>query len=204
MSEIIHIVFDIGNVLLRWDPEIPYRRLIPDAAERTRFLSEVCSPTWNAEQDRGRSWREAEDALIAEHPRHEAMIRAFRRHWPEMIPAQIDGSVAVLERLVDAGWDVTGLTNFASDTFAIARERYPMLDRFRGVTVSADIGLMKPEAEIYRHHAEAFGLDPAATLFFDDTMKNVEGARAAGWQAERFETVEGLRADLARQGIRPA
>ena len=122
MSEIIHIVFDIGNVLLRWDPEIPYRRLIPDAAERTRFLSEVCSPTWNAEQDRGRSWREAEDALIAEHPRHEAMIRAFRRHWPEMIPAQIDGSVAVLERLVDAGWDVTGLTNFVAGHVVKARD----------------------------------------------------------------------------------
>ena len=97
MSEIRHVVFDIGNVLLRWDPEIPYRRLIPDDAERARFLAEVCSPAWNLEQDRGRSWREAEDVLIAEHPEHEALIRAFRHHWPEMIPGQIDDSVAALE-----------------------------------------------------------------------------------------------------------
>ena len=97
---------------------------------------------------------------------------------------------------------MTGLTNFAADTFDVARRQYPFLDRFRGVTVSARIGLMKPDAAIYRHHAETFGLDPAATLFFDDNAANVEGARAAGWEAEAFRSPEELRADLARHGIR--
>jgi 2-haloacid dehalogenase len=204
MTGIRHIVFDIGNVLLNWDPELPYRRLIPDPAERARFLAEVCSPAWNAEQDRGRSWQEAEEALIATHPGDAAMIRAYRTHWPEMIPGHIEESVGVLEALIDGGRDVTGLTNFAADTFDVARRQYPFLDRLRGVTVSARIGLVKPDAAIYRHHAEAFGLDPAATLFFDDNAANVEGARAAGWNAERFESPEGLRSDLERHGIRLA
>jgi len=204
MTEIRHIVFDIGNVLLKWDPERPYRRLIPDPAERARFLSDVCSPEWNAEQDRGRSWRQAEDVLIATHPERAALIRAYRTHWPEMIPGHIEESVAVLEALIDSGHDVTGLTNFAADTFDVARRQYPFLNRFRGVTVSARIGLMKPDTAIYRHHAETFGLDPSATLFFDDNPANVEGARAAGWNAERFETPEGLRSDLGRHGLRLA
>ncbi len=204
MTEIRHLVFDIGNVLLKWDPELPYRRLIPDPDERTRFLSDVCSPAWNAEQDRGRDWREAEDILIAKHPEHASLIRAFRTHWLEMIPGHIEESVVVLEALIESGRDVTGLTNFAADTFDIACQRYPFLDRLRGITVSARIGLVKPDAAIYRHHAETFGLDPAATLFFDDNLANVEGARGAGWNAERFESPEGLRSDLARHGIRLA
>jgi len=201
MTEIRHIVFDIGNVLLKWDPELPYRRLIADPAERAHFLSDVCSPAWNAEQDRGRGWQEAEEVLIATYPEHAALIRAYRTHWPEMIPGHIEESVAVLEALTDSGHDVTGLTNFAADTFEIVRQRYPFLDRLRGVTVSARIGLLKPDVAIYRHHAETFGLDPGATLFFDDNPANVEGARATGWQAEVFRSPEELRADLGRYGI---
>lgn len=201
MNDIQHIVFDLGRVLIHWDSEIPYRRLIPDPVERARFLSEVCSPAWNAEQDRGRTWAEAEALLIAEHPEQEELIRAYRKYWPEMVPHHIDGSVAILDELLADGRDVTALTNFGDDTFDIARERYPFLDRFRGVTVSARIGLMKPDEAIYQHHARTFGLDPARTLFFDDVMANVEGARAAGWNAEQFTTPEKLRADLERHGV---
>ncbi len=81
MTQINHIVFDIGKVLIHYDPSIPYRRLIDDDADRERFLNEVCTGAWNVEQDRGRSWREAEELLIAEHPAQEEMIRAFSRHW---------------------------------------------------------------------------------------------------------------------------
>ena len=188
-------------MLLEWDPEIPYRRLIPDEAERRYFLTHVCTHEWNIEQDRGRSWREAEDVLIAQHPQHEAMIRAFRKHWAEMLPRHDPDTLAIRDALLDKGRDVTALTNFAADTFAEARVMYPFLDAFRGITVSADIGLMKPELAIYRHHEKAFGLDPAATLFFDDSLPNVEGARAAGWNAEQFTGADRMRADLARYGI---
>lgn len=201
MNEIRHIVFDIGRVLIHYDPEIPYRRLIPDDARRRWFLENVCTGDWNIEQDRGRRWEDAEALLIAEHPQEEENIRGFRRHWHEMVPHAYDDSVAMLETLIDAGHDVTMLTNFAADTFSEARERYTFLNRPRGVTVSGEVGLLKPDRAIYDIHVESFGLEPAATLFIDDSEKNVEGARSAGWQAVHFSGAEKLRRDLAGYGL---
>lgn len=201
MNDIRHIVFDIGKVLIHYDPELPFRRLIPDEARRAWFLAEICTPAWNVEQDRGRPWREAEALLIERHPREEELIRAFRRHWHEMVPHAYGDSVAILKRLVEAGRDVTMLTNFAADTFAEARRRFPFLDLPRGVTVSGEAGIIKPDAAIYRLHAETFGLTPAETLFIDDSAKNVEGARAAGWHAVLFTDAAALERDLARFGL---
>jgi len=201
MPDIRHIVFDIGKVLLHYDPELPFSRLIPDAEERRRFFETVCTGAWNVEQDRGRSWQDAEALLIAEHPAHEDNIRNFRRHWHEMVPHAYDDSVALMEGLIEAGYDVTMLTNFASDTFREARERFPFLNTPRGVTVSGDIRLIKPDLAIYRHHADAFGLEPAATVFIDDSPHNVEGARKAGWQAVHFTDAATLAGDLGRLGV---
>lgn len=185
-TAIRHIVFDLGNVLIQWDPEHLYKRLIPDDAARADFMHNVCSHAWNLEQDRGRDWREAETILIAEFPDKEDLIRAYRLHWHEMVIGPIDGSVKLLERFLAGGWDVTALTNFAADTIIESKERFPFLNRFRHMTVSADIGLVKPEADIYHHHVTAAGLDPAACFFIDDSLANVEAARAAGWQAHQF------------------
>lgn len=201
MTTIRHIVFDIGKVLIHYDPELPFRSLIPDADERRFFLENVCNPAWNLEQDRGRGWAQAEAVLIERHPGHESHIRAFRRQWGEMVPHALTGTVAVLDALLDDGRDVTMLTNFAADTFAEATARFPFLARTRGVTVSGAIGLVKPERAIYEHHAAAFGLDPGATLFIDDSPANVEGARDAGWQAVHFRDADTLRIDLLRLGL---
>ncbi|OLP58624.1 2-haloalkanoic acid dehalogenase [Xaviernesmea oryzae] len=201
MTEIRHIVFDIGKVLIHYDPNLPFQRIIPDAQERAWFFANICTHDWNLEQDRGRSWREAEDLLVARHPEREAEIRAFRAHWPEMVPHAYDGSVAILKALIDQGHDVTLLTNFAADTFQEALALFPFLRLARGVTVSGEIRLIKPDAAIYETHAKAFDLDPAATLFIDDALANVEGARAAGWQAVHFIDAPTLRADLARYGF---
>lgn len=201
MTEIRHIVFDIGKVLIHYDPELPFRRLIPDETKRAWFLSEVCSNDWNIEQDRGRAWHEAEMLLIERHPEEEEMIRSFRRHWHEMVSHAYDDTVAIMESLIDQGHDVTMLTNFAADTFGEARQRFPFLNRPRGVTVSGEVRLIKPDERIYRIHADTFGLTPAQTLFIDDSAKNVEGARAAGWQAVQFHDAEALRADLKGYGI---
>ena len=197
MTAIRHIVFDIGQVLVHYDPELPFRRIIPDDRRRAWFLTEVCSHDWNVEQDRGRSWIEAEEELIARFPDEADNIRAFRGNWTEMVPYSYDGSVAILREQLDAGRDVTMLTNFASDTFREAQEIYPFLKWSRGVTVSGDIKMIKPNPAIYAHHTEAFGLEPAATLFIDDSEKNVISARDFGWQAIRFEDPEQLREDLA-------
>ncbi|MER8865488.1 HAD family phosphatase [Mesorhizobium sp. M0751] len=202
MTEIRHIVFDIGKVLIHYDPNLPFSRLIPDPDERKWFFDNVCTHDWNIEQDRGRSWEEAETLLIAEHPDHEQNIRNFRRHWHEMAPHAYDDSVALMERLIDTGHDVTLLTNWADDTFREARGRFPFLERPRGITVSAEIGLIKPDRAIYDHHIAAFGLEPSATLFIDDSQKNVDGAKAAGWQSVLFTDAQTLKADLERLGIK--
>jgi 2-haloacid dehalogenase len=201
MTAIRHIVFDIGNVLVRWEPDLPYRRLIPDETARRRFLAEICTPDWNREQDRGRGWREAEDALIARHPAEADLIRAYRRLWRDMVPGPVPGTVALLVELIEAGRDVTALTNFAADTYAEAQDIFPFLRRFRGTTVSGEVGLLKPDRAIYERHAADFGLDPAATLLFDDAAANVAGARDAGWMAEVFTDAERMRADLRRHGV---
>ena len=201
MTQIDHIVFDIGKVLIHYDPDLPFSRLIPDEVERRWFFDNVCTSDWNIEQDRGRTWQEAEALLIAEHPAHEDNIRNFRRHWHEMVPHAYDGSVAIMEGLIAKGRDVTMLTNFAADTFTEARARFPFLDKPRGVTVSGEVGLIKPDERIYRLHADTFGLTPATTLFIDDSAKNVEGAKGAGWNAVLFTGADRLAEDLREHGV---
>lgn len=186
MSKIDHIVFDVGRVLLDWNAELIYSDLIPDVAERKCFL-EICAP-WNAEQDRGtRSWREAEDDLIALHPNKENWIRAYRENWHKSIPSAFNEVVEVMGELIANGHDVTLLTNFNDETWAIAQEKFPFLTESRGVTVSAEVKLIKPDPNIYRHHSATYDLDPICTLFFDDSPNNVAGARSAGWLAEEYE-----------------
>lgn len=201
-TAINHIVFDIGKVLIHYDPNIPYSRVIPDEAERAWFFANVCTHDWNVEQDRGRTWTDAEALLIEVHPGREEQIRAFRKYWNEMVPHAYEDSVAIMEGLIAEGRDVTMLTNFASDTFREAQARFPFLAKPRGVTVSGDIGLIKPDVAIYETHAKTFGLDPASTIFIDDSLPNVEGAKAAGWNAVHFVGADRLRSDLATYGIR--
>ncbi|PYB77145.1 HAD family hydrolase [Rhizobium wuzhouense] len=201
MTEIRHIVFDIGKVLIHYDPNLPYQRIIPDPDERAKFFATVCTHDWNIEQDRGRSWAEAEALLIGEFPEHEDKIRAFRLHWAEMVPHAYEDSVAIMTSLIASGHDVTMLTNFAADTFGEARKMYPFLNAPRGVTVSGEVGLIKPDVAIYQRHAKDFDLSPAHSVFIDDSFPNVEGARAAGWQAVHFTGADQLKADLLALGV---
>ncbi|MBO3759191.1 HAD family phosphatase [Ciceribacter sp. L1K22] len=200
-AQIDHIVFDIGKVLIHYDPNLPFSRIIPDAAERQWFFENVCTHDWNIEQDRGRTWADAEALLIAQYADRADHIRAFRQTWREMVPHAYEGSVAIMLSLIEAGRDVTMLTNFAADTFKEAQEMYPFLTVPRGVTVSGEGGLIKPDVAIYETHVKSFGLEPARTIFIDDSMPNVEGAKKAGWQAVHFAGAEKLKADLESYGV---
>ena len=200
-SPVKHVVFDIGKVLIHYDPELAYLDLIPDASERRWFLENICTSAWNIEQDRGRTWQEAEALLIDTYPEKSDLIRAFRQNWNRMVPHAYEDSVAILRGLIKHGNDVTMLTNFASDTFREAQARFPFLTESRGVTVSGDIRMLNPDREIYVHHVASFELDPAATLFIDDTMNNVEGAIKAGWQAVHFTDTDQLSTDLKALGL---
>ncbi|MBO0902792.1 HAD family hydrolase [Jiella sonneratiae] len=196
-----HVVFDIGRVLIHYDPHLGLEEVIPDEAERRFFLAEVCTHEWNLEQDRGRPWAEAEAEAIARHPDRADQIRSFRRNWSKMVPHAYDDSVGLMLGLIEAGVDVTMLTNFAPDTFVEARAKFPFLDRPRGVTVSGEVREIKPDRAIYDLHVERFGLDPSASLFIDDSQKNVDGARAAGWQAVLFVSPGQLARDLSERGL---
>ncbi|MCZ8260467.1 MAG: HAD family phosphatase [Beijerinckiaceae bacterium] len=196
-----NLVFDIGNVLIRWDSEIPYRRLIPDAAERRHFLSEILPPEWNLEQDRGRPWPIAEAERIALYPEKAELIRAFRRHWHEMVPGPIEANVAVLEAALARGIPCYAITNFAADTFAEARARFPFLARFAGTIVSAELGLLKPDPAIYRAFLGANGLEAQACLFMDDSAKNVAGAAALGFATIHVTEGVDLAGEIRRFGL---
>ena len=200
-ANIRHIVFDIGKVLIHYDPDLPFSKLIPDAAERKWFFENVCTHDWNVEQDRGRTWEEAEALLIEKFPDQELNIRGFRKYWHEMVPHPYQHSVDHLERLIAEGRDVTLLTNFADDTFDQACEIFPFLKKPRGVTVSARVRLIKPDAAIYESHTKTFGLDPKATFFIDDSLPNVQAARAAGWNAVQFIGPEKLDEDMRSFGL---
>jgi 2-haloacid dehalogenase len=201
MTEIRHIVFDVGKVLVHYDPHQAYYELIPSALEREAFLRDVCSSAWNIEQDRGRSWEEAEAEAISRHPDKHELIRAFRKNWHLMVSHEYPESIAIFRTLIANGHDVTLLTNFAKDTFREAQRRFPALAESRGVTVSGEVRLIKPDPAIYEHHTRSFALTPSATLFIDDSPTNIEAALAFGWNAEIFTDVDKLCEDFGRYGI---
>jgi len=199
------VVFDIGNVLLRYDPRALYRPLIPDAGELEWFLAEVCNDEWNAALDAGRPFDEAYAQLAAVHPDHAGLIRAWSRQ-EDMIVGEIPGTVELVAVLRAAGVPLYLLTNMPADVYAARRRRYPVLREFDGAVVSGEEGVLKPSAEIFARLRDRFDLAPAETLFVDDLEANVAGARAAGFLAHRFIDPAGLEQALDAHGLlrRPA
>lgn len=196
------VVFDIGNVLLRWDPRFLYRKIFADRARMEWFLETVVHPDWNLAQDAGRDWDAAVAEAVARHPDLVAEIRAYRERWHEMVPGQIAGSVAILSALHEAGVPLYAITNFARDTFREVRDRHGVFGLFRDIVVSADEGLLKPDPRIYRLLTDRNGLDPARCVFVDDVPKNVAGAEAVGMRGLLFVDPPRLAADLAALGFR--
>lgn len=195
------VVFDVGNVLLRWDPRNLYRTIFDDEAEMEWFLSTVCTGQWNQEQDRGRDWEEAVALLVKDYPDHEVSIRAFHDRWEETVSGAIEENVAVLASLRKAGVPNYCITNFSSPKFSLAQQRFPFLAGFDGIVVSGDERLLKPEPEIYRLLLDRYGLRAADCVFIDDSHANVEGARAVGMQAIHFAEPADLAAELRAHGF---
>jgi len=199
------VVFDIGGVLLDWNPRHLYRGLFDgDEDAMEHFLATVCTPEWNAHNDRGRPLAEGVALLSAEHPDQAELIEAFAARWPETVAGPIEGSVQVLAELVENGTPVYALSNWSAETFGQARTRYEFLGWFDGMVISGHEGVIKPEPRIFEILCERWGLQPASTVFVDDTEVNVEAAHALGFQAIRFHDPPGLRAALVEAGVLPA
>lgn len=195
------IVFDIGNVLLDWDPEHLYCRVITAQESRRWFLSHICTPDWNREQDRGRSFAEAVAERRALFPEWRSEIEAFHHRWTETVAGAIGDSVDILARLRAKGVPCYAITNFSQEKFAEAQVRFPFLKTFDGVVVSGDERLLKPDRAIFDLFCVRYALAPARCLFIDDVEANVDGARAAGMNAVRYENPAQLARDLAGFGF---
>ncbi|MET0227959.1 MAG: HAD family phosphatase [Actinomycetes bacterium] len=195
------VVFDLGGVLIDWDPRYLYRKLLDDEAAVEEFLATVCTPEWNAEQDRGRPFAEGVAELVERHPVHAAAITAYHERWPEMLGGAVGGTVEVLAELRAAGVPVYALTNWSAETFGIARERFEFLEWFDGVLVSGEERMIKPDPAIFRLLLDRFGLDPGATFYIDDSPANVAAADRLGFDAVRFTSPAQLRRDLEARGL---
>ena len=196
------VVFDLGGVLIDWDPRHLYRKLFPgDAAGMERFLSEVCTGAWNLQQDAGRPWAEATAALKAEYPAQAALIDAFHRRWPEMIAGPIAGTVDILADLKAAGTPLYALTNWSAETYPVALERFPFMEWFRGVVVSGQEKLIKPDPRIYRLLVERHGLRPEDIVYIDDNVRNAAAATALGMHGIHFTGPPALRQELVSLGL---
>jgi 2-haloacid dehalogenase len=195
------VVFDLGNVLLDWDPRRLYRTLIDDPAELDHFLSNICNHDWNYQQDRGRSTVEATEELQALHPEYAELIGAFYSRWPEMIAGALPASVDVVGELRDAGIRLIGLTNWPAETFPPARERFPFLAWFEGIVVSGEEKLAKPDPAIFSLLIDRYDVDPAAAVYVDDTPAHVEAARRLGMTGFVYTDAVSLRRDLASAGL---
>lgn len=195
------VVFDIGNVLLDWDPGHLYGRVIESAEHRRWFLSHVCTPAWNREQDRGRLFADAVAERRALFPEWRSEIEAFHHRWPETVSGAIEGSVAVLARLRESGAACYAITNFSQEKFADVQAIFPFLQTFDGVVVSGDERLLKPDRAIYDLFLARYDLAPSRCIFVDDSQANVDGARAAGMSAFRYENPAQLARDLRSLGF---
>jgi len=198
------VVFDVGNVLVRWDPRNLYRSLIPDRAEREEFLASVCTEAWNHRADLGERFDDLVDELVAAHPERRELITAYRDRWSDMLGEPVTEAVALLTELRAAGVPVYALTNFSVETWPQAVRRYPFLDDFDGVVMSGRERVAKPDPAIYRLLVERYHLAPSRTFFTDDKQVNVDAARAAGLVAERFTDGAVLRRQLVTLRVLPS
>lgn len=196
------VVFDLGGVLVDWNPRHLYRQLIPDPAEMERFLATVTTTAWHVAQDRGGDPAEATRRLCAAHPDRAALIEAFYGRFDEMLAQDFPDMSALVDRLADAGVPLYLLSNAPAfiDDWARGRGQamHAFLGRFRDYVVSGRVGLMKPDAAIYDLVCRTGGFRPGEAVFIDDHPPNVDGARAAGLHAVHHrspaETVAALRA----------
>ncbi|SOC17621.1 HAD family hydrolase [Stappia indica] len=196
------VVFDIGNVLIQWDPRLLYRSIFQNEADADRFLAEVLPPEWNLEQDRGRSFAEGIAEALARRPDHREEILAWDTRWHEMVPGEVPGSGAILTALKEAGVPLYAITNFSSEKFAECEQRFPFLaDSFIDVVVSAHERLVKPDPRIYHVLFSRNALAPERTVFIDDSPANVAAARSVGMHAIHFTDAASLKAALVEQGF---
>lgn len=194
------VIFDLGGVVLNWQPERAFEQVL-DAAEVQAFLERVGFHDWNRDNDARDGLAEAEADLASRYPGDADAIRAYRTHFLHSVTGMVPGTAAVIAELQQAGVIVSALTNWSGELFALARPRFGVLGRFADIVVSGKEGITKPDHRIFAVACQRRGLDPARTVFIDDSPTNVEAARECGLHGLRFTDAGRLRADLVGMGL---
>jgi 2-haloacid dehalogenase len=195
------IVFDVGNVLLRWDPRNLYRKIFPEESQMEWFLAYVCDGPWNEEQDRGRVWAEAIEERCARYPDWHHHIRAYDERWLEMLAGEISENVRVLRSLKQAGECIYAITNFSREKFALGRSHHDFFDLFDGIVVSGEEGLLKPDLRIFQRFLERYDLKAHECIFIDDNISNVAAACSLGMSGIHYQEHLDLAQALAERGV---
>ncbi|MEK7357709.1 MAG: HAD family phosphatase [Bdellovibrionota bacterium] len=204
MSPIDTVVFDLGGVLVDWNPRYLFRKVFPDANEMELFLTTVTTQEWNEKQDAGRPWSVALEELIRLHPNYETEIRTYHRRWPEMMAGAIPGTGEIIREIKTLGrHGLFALSNWSSETFEHAKARFPELKLFDSIVLSGDEKMIKPDPRFFRLLESRHRVVPSRTIFIDDVEKNIIAARALGYHTHHFKSAESLRSDLAAREILP-
>lgn len=203
MNQIDTIIFDIGNVLIDWNPRYLYRKILKDEAQVDYFLANICTSEWNDQQDAGRSFEEATRELVMKHAKWEEAITAWYSRWQETISGSIDESVTILDKIKRSGnHRLYALTNWSAETFPWAYDNFKFLHWFEGIVVSGHEKTRKPFPEFYQILFDRYQVDPARALFIDDNIKNIEGARKTGLHTIHFKSPQQLAAELPAFGVK--
>ena len=196
------VVFDIGGVLIDWNPRHLYRKLFPgDEPAMEDFLANVCTHEWNRCHDAGRIFAEGARLLKLEHPDKAELIDAYGARFDEMMPGPIEGAVEILAELRDRDTPLYALSNFSAETFPPALERFDFLRWFCGMVISGEVGIIKPDPRIYEVMLARFAIDPHRAVYIDDVAANAEAARPFGIHGIHFTTPGALREELVRLAL---
>jgi 2-haloacid dehalogenase len=202
MSSINTIIFDLGGVLIDWNPDYVYKTIFDKEEEMKWFYQNICTSDWNEEQDAGRSLHEGTELLVKQFPEHEANIRAYYGRWEEMLGGPIHETVEILKHLKENGnYKLYALTNWSAETFTVALQRYDFLHWFDGRVVSGEEKTRKPFIEIYQRLIERFNIDPARAVYIDDNTRNLAPASQLGIHTIHFQTPQQFKKDLQQLGV---
>ena len=197
MQQIQTIVFDLGGVLVDWNPLYLYRKIFSTDSAASEFLEQVCTFDWNEEQDAGRSLATATQLLLEQFPQHELPIKAYYTRWEEMLGGPIEGTVELFSQLKRTKrFKTYALTNWSAETFPKALARYDFLHWFDGRLVSGEEKTRKPFPEIYTALIQKFDLNPLTSLFIDDNLRNLAPAKNMGFTTLHFTNPENLEISL--------
>jgi len=196
------VIFDLGGVLIDWNPERLYKKIFKDPEEMKYFLAEVCTPHWNEEQDGGRLLADATEILVKQFPKYTTEIEAFYGRWTEMLGGAIEGTVDILKELKAAKTHrIYALTNWSAETFPVALERFDFLQLFEDILVSGVEKMKKPEHRIYQLTLDRFKIHGPNSVFIDDNLRNIKASIECGINGIHFTSPEKLRADLKEYGV---